>query len=284
MKNEAINTVFEEAKIIAAKHYENFPVVSFFVPASLRKYVAMIYVFARQADDLADEGVFSKEQRLEKLEEYEDDFNNALKGIYKNPFWNALHLTIEQKTLDYREFLKLLKAFKQDVVKNRYSDFNELLNYCSNSANPVGRIILDLYNLKDEKLKLLSDKICTALQLTNFYQDVSIDYQKGRIYIPVDEMSHFNVTEKDLELKININQFKSLMEYQVNRTKEFFSEGSGLITYLPNPLKFEIRWTILGGKNILKKIEKVDYDVLNQRPILSKINYLYLMILSILKV
>jgi squalene synthase HpnC len=279
-----MNTIFNEAKKIAAKHYENFPVISLFVPPDLRKYIAIVYVFARQADDIADEGNFTNEQRLERLDEYERNFCNALKGIYKDPFWNALHLTIEEKELDYRDFLRLLKAFKQDIIKKRYSNFNELLDYCSNSANPVGRIILDLYNLKNEKLKQFSDKICTALQLTNFYQDLSIDYQKGRIYIPLNELSFYNVTEKDFEAKNNNDDFKSLIENQVKRAKELFREGSDLLSYLPNPLKFEIKWTVLGGEKILEKIEKIDYDVLNQRPILSKLNYLYLMLSSIFKV
>lgn len=275
---ENLDQKYDEVQRIASEHYENFPVVSLFIPKQLRKHIAVVYVFARQADDIADEGELSPEQRIICLDDYEGKLKSALEGDYHDDFWCALHLTIKEMKLTSDNFFKLIRAFKQDISKNRYSNFNEILDYCSCSANPVGRIILEIFDIRDEQLNSYSDHICTALQLTNFYQDVSIDYIKGRIYIPVDELNSFNVSEKDFELKRISSNFKSLIEYQVNRANDFFNEGKNLIQYLPIPLRYEIKWTVLGGQKILKKIRNIDYDVLNQRPILSKTNYIFLMI------
>lgn len=283
MEKDSLDFIYKEAIITASKHYENFPVVSLFIPKNLRKHVAVVYIFARQADDLADEGEFAPEQRLTNLEDYENVFNNALNGIYNNYFWNALHLTIQDKKLNPDDFRNLIKAFKQDIVKKRYKDYDEVLCYCKNSANPVGRIILDIFDLKNQVLKEYSDKICTALQLTNFYQDISVDYKKGRIYIPLEELSLFNLNEGIFVQKENNEDFSALMEYQIKRTEELFVQGSELIHHLPNPFKTEIKWTVLGGCKILEKIRKINYDVLNQRPILTKLNYFSLMLKAIVK-
>ena len=161
-----------------------FPVVSILVPKNLRKHVAIIYWFARTADDFADEGNMSEDERIEKLNDFENSLNDLLNGKFKSPFEQALHQTIKQKNLTPQLFFDLLKAFKQDVVKKRYNDFDEVLDYCNCSANPIGRLILELFDIRNEEAFNYSDKICTALQLTNFYQDIEIDYEKGRIYFP----------------------------------------------------------------------------------------------------
>ncbi|MCL5031374.1 MAG: squalene synthase HpnC [Bacteroidetes bacterium] len=277
-----IESAYNDALEFARNHYENFPVVSFLVPKNLRKHVAIIYWFARTADDLADEGPMKSEERIKKLDEFENRLTELLNGNYANPYELALHSTIEAKNLSADNFYNLLKAFKQDVIKKRYNDFSEVLDYCRYSANPVGRLILELNDIRDEKAFHYSDQVCTALQLTNFWQDTLNDFQKGRIYYPLDEMDKFGVMEKVFELKENNLNLKALVKYNVERTNQLFNEGKSLIKYLNGRLKYEIKWTILGGETILKKIELNNFDVLNLRPVATKKDFLILFVKSIL--
>jgi squalene synthase HpnC len=267
----------------ARSHYENFPVISFLLPKHLRKHIAVIYKFARLADDIADEGNLTQTKRIEQLDEYEDEFLNSLNGNYSSLFWTALVNTINEFNLPIEYFQNLLKAFRQDVIKKRYKDFHEVVDYCIWSANTVGRLILELFNIRNDKIYKYSDSVCTALQLTNFYQDLSLDFQKGRIYIPEDEMKSYGVLEKDFELKQNNSSFESLIQYQVERTAKMYLEGRNLIPFLPKRLKFEIGWTILGGEKILEKIKEIDYNVWYNRPTLSRIDYMRLLIKSFRK-
>ncbi len=270
-----LDKIYSEAIEFTKSHYENFPVVSFFISKSLRKHVAVIYQFARQADDIADEGIENAETRMENLELYYQQLTDSLNEKFASPFWATLYFTIKQFNLTTKNFYDLLDAFKQDVVKNRYETFEELLYYCERSANPVGRIILELHNIKDHKSIEYSDAICTALQLTNFYQDVSLDYQNmNRIYIPADEIRKFGVTENIFQLKENSSNFQQLLKYQVERTKQLFSAGKRLLPKLPLKLRFQIKMTILGGEEILKKISYINYNVLSIRPSLTKIDIL----------
>ena len=267
-----IDVAYEDAIKFAESHYENFPVLSFLVPKHLRKHVAIVYQFARKADDIADEGNFTDEERLAQLSKFELHLKETKDGTFQNKFWNALHNSILLKNLDIQNFSNLLKAFKQDIVKHRYSNFDELLNYCKSSADPVGRIILELNGIHSEKAKLYSDKICTALQITNFLQDIAEDFEKGRIYLPLNELKEFGVQENLFQLKENNSNFKKLMKYQVERVQTFFNEGKNLLPILPFRLRQQIKWTINGGEGILRKIENLDYDVLNLRPKFSKID------------
>ncbi|MCF6271430.1 MAG: squalene synthase HpnC [Melioribacteraceae bacterium] len=267
-----IESAYSDAIKFTKNHYENFPVLSFLVPKHLQKHVAIVYQFARQADDIADEGEFTDEERLTLLNEYELQLQQVEYGTHKNRFWNALHNSISEKNLDIQNFSNLLLAFKQDITKHRYLNFDELLNYCKNSANPVGRIILELNGINNEEAKQYSDKICSALQLTNFLQDAGIDYAKGRIYLPLDELDEFGVQENLFLLKENNSNFKKLMKYQVERVQTFFDEGEKLLQFLPFRLRQQIKWTVNGGRGILKKIVTLEYDVLNQRPKFSKMD------------
>jgi squalene synthase HpnC len=266
----------DTAIAFAKNHYENFPVVSFLIPKKLQKHVAIIYWFARTADDFADEGELNSEERLKKINDFEEELNSTLEGNPKNEFQSALAKTIKDKNLTPQLFYDLLKAFKQDVIKKRYRDFNEVLEYCKNSANPVGRLILELFDIRNEKAFQYSDKICTALQLTNFYQDTIIDYKKGRIYFPEEEMQKFSVSPKSFELRENNINLKQLVKFNVERTVALFDEGKNLLDHLQGRLKFEIKWTILGGKAILDKIKKQDYNVLHYSPELSKTDFIRL--------
>lgn len=216
--------------------------------------------------------------RIANLELYENQYRDCLKGKFGNEFWRTLSETITEFNLTPKYFFDLLSAFKQDVVKNRYQNFDELLNYCSRSANPVGRIILEFFGINDNESLRYSDSICTALQLTNFYQDVSIDIRKNRIYIPLDEVEKFGVELNQFDLLKNNSNFEQLLKYQVERTKGLFNEGRNLLKRLPRNLKPQIYMTILGGEKILMKIEEIHYDVFNIRPKLSKIDYMKIFI------
>lgn len=271
---------YREAITVAKTHYENFPVVSFLIPRNLRKHVAIIYWFARTADDFSDEGNFSNSQRLHELQTFENNLRGLLIGPPESNLEAALKETIIIKKLSPENFFNLLKAFKQDVDKNRYENFREILDYCSNSANPVGRILLELFNIKDEKAFYYSDKICTALQITNFIQDSQLDYQKGRIYFPLDELKKFEVDEKVFEMSgINPN-FKKLIEFSVDRVQNYFNEGKSLLEFLSGRFKYEIAWTIKGGEEILNKIRGADFDIFTKRATLTKTDYLKLCIKS----
>ncbi|MBI9073574.1 MAG: squalene synthase HpnC [Melioribacteraceae bacterium] len=278
----SIDSAYINSEKLAKDHYENFPVLSFFVSKKLRKHVAVIYKFARDADDIADEGDKDPAERLKELDEYNQNLKDCLSKSYKTDFWFALANTIKELNLSENNFYNLLKAFKQDVNKHRYNDFNELLDYCSNSANPVGRIILELNGIRNEKAFYYSDKICSALQLANFYQDVSIDFNKGRIYIPLDECDEYQVNENQFGIKENSSNFTNLIKYQIKRTREMFNEGRNLLEMLPYKLRIQISWTINGGEAILSKIEKMNFDVLNRRPKLSKTDYFIALIKALL--
>lgn len=265
-----LENAYKNSLTFAKSHYENFPVVLFTIPKEIRKHIAVVYQFARQADDIADEGNFTTETRLEKLNEYENDFNLSLTGKPKNDFWLALKNTIEKFSIEEKLFLDLISAFKQDVIKNRYETFEELLDYCSRSANPVGRILLKIFNVNNIEAITASDKICTALQLTNFYQDISIDILKNRIYLPKEKMKLFGVEEQQIKNKIADEKFKRLLKTLLEESKIMFEEGKNILRYIPINFQLQMKMTILGGEKILEKISLIDYDVFNKRPKLSK--------------
>jgi squalene synthase HpnC len=273
---------YKKALIFAKDHYENFPVVSFLIRKELRKDVAIIYWFARTADDLADEGNHSEKERLENLEIFENRLTRLLNDNFESEFDLALAESIKTRNLNPAHFYNLLKAFKQDVVKKRYAAFSEVKDYCKNSANPVGRLILELHDIRNEEAFSYSDDICTALQLTNFYQDTAIDFEKGRIYYPLEEMEKFKVVEKMFRLNENNSNLRELVKFSTSRTKELFNRGKNLLHYLDGCLKMEIKWTILGGEKILGKIEENNFDVIQQRPIITKIDFIWLIIKSFL--
>ncbi|OIP60489.1 MAG: squalene synthase HpnC [Ignavibacteria bacterium CG2_30_36_16] len=248
----------------------------------MRKHVAIIYWFARTADDIADEDNFTVEERLLKINNFNERLTHIVAGDYTDEYEHALYLTINERKLTPVHFFNLLKAFKQDIFQQKWNTFNDILDYCTNSANPVGRLILELYNVRDDKAFYYSDKICTALQLTNFYQDVSKDILKNRIYFPIDEIEKFGVKLKSFELNENNDNLRRLVKFNVERAESFFREGENLLNYLSGRLQYEIKWTILGGRAILKKIIKSDYNVINIRPSLSKFDYFFLFLKSLM--
>jgi len=280
---DVISDSYIYCKKLATEHYENFPVGSFLIPAEKRKYVYAIYAFARTADDIADSNERS-EKKLNDLNKLETDLYKILSNDKSESidsenlkFLIALSDTITKLKIPVEEFLKLLKAFKQDSVKNSYNKFNELIEYSDNSANPIGHLILYLFGyneIKDKELFGYSDKICTALQLTNFWQDVSRDLEINRVYIPEEEMNKFGYSMRELMENIQNDNFRSLIKYLTEQTRKMFNEGYKLIDLVNGRLKYELKFIYKGGNEILNKIEKINYNVLTERVKLSKWDYL----------
>jgi squalene synthase HpnC len=273
---------FRYCETIARSHYENFPVASRFVPKEIRKYVWTIYAFARIADDYADEPGFTLAERMDNLNQWEQYLDECYNGNPTHRVFAALAETVERFQLPIELFQNLLTAFRVDVTVKRYETYEEVLAYCRNSANPIGRMLLLLLNYRSEAMLQLSDSICTALQLTNFWQDVSVDLQKDRIYLPLEELEEFDYFEQDLlNQKVN-DHFCSLMAFQVQRTAELFVKGKPLLTLVGKDLSRELKLTWNGGTRILQKIHDQNYDVLTKRPTLSRLDKLGLLFRSFL--
>jgi squalene synthase HpnC len=272
---------FRYCEQIARGHYENFPVASRFVPKPLRKYVWAIYAFARTADDYADEPGYTTAERLEYLKQWEEYLMECYDGNPTHRVFAALAETVDRFQLPVDLFLNLLTAFRSDVTTTRYETFENLLAYCRNSANPIGRLLLLLFNYRSEALLEQSDHICTALQLTNFWQDVSIDLKKNRIYIPLEDLTEYGYSESELLRSTFNERFKELMAFQVNRTAELFVEGKPLVSKVGKDLSLELKLTWNGGTSILRKIHQLNFDVLNHRPILTVADKMGLLFRSI---
>jgi squalene synthase HpnC len=256
-------------------HYENFPVASLLLPARLRPAVETIYAFARSADDLADEGDAPAENRLASLSEYEAQLHLIQQGRQPEaPLFRDLAKVITQYKLPLQPFYDLLSAFKQDVTTIRYADYDSLLDYCRRSANPVGQLMLHLYEAADPQNLRASNAICSALQLINFWQDVAIDWQKNRIYLPLCDMHHFGVPEVSLQENIVDSNWRALMQFEVERARALMLSGAPLALNLPGRIGWELRLIIQGGLRILERLEKVDYDVFRHRPQLGKKDWL----------
>ncbi len=273
MNESLINSSFKYCEEIAKGHYENFPVASYLLPKEKRKYVYAIYAFARVADDFADEDGIEGgvPKRLALLDEWNDKLKDCYNGKTYDPIFIALGKTVEDYKIPVKPLEDLLRAFRQDVTKQRYETFDEVLDYCTCSANPVGRLVLMIFGCHDEEFFKYSDKICTALQLTNFWQDVEVDLRKDRIYIPIEDLNGFGYTVKEFELKQYNAKFKELMRFEVERTEKLFNEGKKLLELTANDentrkLSKELKLTWLGGTTILKKIKEIDYNVLTSRP------------------
>ena len=266
---------------LARDHYENFPVASILTPREKRPYVYAIYSFARIADDYADEPGLSTAERIDSLVEWEEQLVEAYRGQAHHPVFIALREAVQRFEIPVELFRSLLKAFRSDVTTGRYETFDDVLDYCANSANPVGRLVLLLYNYRSETMMELSDSICTALQLTNFWQDVSVDLKKDRVYIPLEDLREFGYSEEELCQLQHTRAFKDLMCYQVDRTRDLFREGKPLLQEVGKDLRLELRLTWNGGMRILKHIERSDYNVLANRPTLSLFDKASLLISSL---
>lgn len=258
-------------------HYENFPVASLLLPKRLREPVEAIYAFARGADDVADEGDADSDTRLAQLAAYHAgidaiEFRLPANDDELRPMFERLERNVRAFDLPLQPFRDLISAFAQDVVKTRYATYDELLDYCRRSANPVGRLLLHLYGVHDAVSLNRSDNICSALQLINFWQDVAIDISKPRIYLPQDELARFGVTEGELANAPDSDAWRRLMAFQVQRARDMMLRGAPLARSLPGRIGWELRFIVAGGLRILERIEAVQYNVFRARPTISKLD------------
>jgi squalene synthase HpnC len=243
---------------LARSHYENFPVASWLLPRRLRRPVAAIYAFARRADDWADEGDYSSEQRLAALDAMGATLRDIARGEPgEDPVFIALADSIRRHDLPLEPFHDLLDAFRQDVTQRRYADFGELMQYCRRSANPVGRLLLHLYRAAEPRNLAYSDAICSALQLTNFLQDLHQDYaENDRVYLPRDELRRFGVEESQLGRRENSPALQQLVRFQAQRAMQLLHSGAPLGRRLGGRAGFELRMIILGGNRILQYVQR----------------------------
>ena len=265
---------YDECAALARAHYENFTVVSWLLPADKRNHLNAIYAFCRTVDDLGDEHVGD---RLAALDEWEADLRRCYDSEPHNPYMIALQDTIRRFDVPIDPFLRLIEANRMDQAKTRHQTFEELEHYCTHSANPVGHLVLYIFGYQDEERHRLSDFTCTALQLTNFWQDVAHDYQMGRIYIPIEDMRRFGYTEDELAQGLATESFRSLMKFEVDRARDLFHRGLELVDTLDGRFKLDVALFTKGGVSVLNAIERQNYDVLTSRPTLSTTTKLRLM-------
>jgi squalene synthase HpnC len=264
-------------------HYENFPVASVLLPPRMRRAVASIYRFARSADDFADEGHHPPQWRLAQLRGFRDALDRLAAGGAPggDPLFDALGHAIAEHGLPLGPFYALLSAFEQDVVKGRYASFEELLDYCARSANPIGRLLLALSGIADDESGRRSDAVCTALQLTNFWQDVRIDWSKDRVYIPLEDLARFAVAESDIEAQRVSQAFAACMQFQVQRTRNMMLAGAPLARRIGGRFGWELRLVVEGGLRILEKIERSGFDVFRSRPQLKSVDWVVMIARSV---
>ncbi|HOV98726.1 MAG: squalene synthase HpnC [Bacteroidetes bacterium] len=276
----SVDDAYQYCLILAKQHYENFPVASVLLPSRLRKPIAAIYAFARTADDYADEEDKPKKVRLAKLDEWEQNLIACYNGQAEHPIFIALSDTVSRFTIPLLLFQKLLHAFRTDVVKNRYNTWEELLEYCDNSANPIGRLLLHLFGYKDDDCQRSSDAICTALQLTNFWQDLSIDIARNRLYIPRLEIERFHCSEDSILQMEFTPAFRQLMEHIVEHTQNIFDEGKPLLHRVRYPLSLELKLTWLAGTEILALIREQKFNTFQKRPVIHKSTFVSILFRS----
>jgi squalene synthase HpnC len=259
---------------MAVDHYENFPVASVLLPRELRRPVELIYAFARRADDFADEGDWPGSERLARLDGFSRELDRLERG---EPPGDALFAELAPVVAAYRLpielFRDLLSAFSQDVVKSRYADFGEVMDYCRRSANPVGRLLLHLYGAAEPGNLACSDAICSSLQLINFWQDVEIDFRKNRVYLPQDEMAEYGVSESQIANREADEAWRALMLFQIERTQTMMDAGAPLGRRLPGRIGLELRMIVAGGSRILHKLRDSEGDVFRHRPLLGPMDW-----------
>jgi squalene synthase HpnC len=271
-----LDSAYTKCFQITRNHYENFPVASFLLPAPLRKHIAAIYAFARTADDFADEF-----QDRERLKDWRHQLLRCTDSQPENPIFMALSHTIKEFDLPVQWLDNLLTAFRLDLDKNRFASWSELESYCRYSANPVGRLILWLFGYRTEELMVYADQITTALQLTNFWQDISIDLQKDKIYIPTNLIQQYGLTENSILMQQSSPDFGMMMGELIEKTVAYFERGLPLLDRVSGRLRWELKFTLAGGQQILQKAEKHKQDLLQWRPTLSKWDWIKLAVQNI---
>ncbi|HJU44573.1 MAG TPA: squalene synthase HpnC [Vicinamibacterales bacterium] len=251
---------------LAQSHYENFPVASWLLPERLRPHIAAIYAFARRADDFADEPGRTPDERLFLLREWRAQLHKRGDPF---PEFVALHDTIDRFELPVQLFDNLLDAFIQDVTKSRYATWPDVLDYCRRSANPVGRLVLRISGYNDDRLDRASDAVCTALQLTNFWQDLAVDWSRGRLYVPEETWRAHAADPQSFDQRTITPQWAAALGECASRTRSLFETGRPICDGVGGRLRYELRATWLGGVRVLKRLERSGFDVFGQRPALG---------------
>ena len=290
MVTPVVAAAYAECLRLAQSHYENFPVASFLMPAAARPHVAAIYAFARIADDFADEGSRESAERLALLDDWERRLDEAAEGrvstsgnTQHDAVFVALTATLSEvgagapvlpgfQTLGSLHALlaDLLSAFRQDVTTTRYETWDDVLDYCRRSANPIGRLMLLVTGNEGTAANTKSDAVCTALQLTNFWQDLALDWSRGRLYVPLEVARTHGADLSDLDTGGLTPPWRAVMRDVSERTRLLFETGRGVSDHVSGRLKLELRATWLGGTRILDRLAEADYDVFHQRPTLSR--------------
>lgn len=259
----------EYCRRLARTHYENFSVATWFLPQRLRQHFCNVYAYCRISDDLGDE-VGDPDTSLQLLDQWEEELDACYGGSPRHPVFVALVETVRKFDIPKQPFADLLKAFRQDQTVTRYPTFEDLLGYCRYSASPVGHLVLYLCGYRDAARQALSNFTCTALQLANFWQDVSVDYAKGRIYLPLDDLQRYGVSENDVASSRNTAAFCEMMRFQIERARDWFRQGLPLVEQVERDLAIDIELFSRGGQEILNAIERQGYAVLGRRPSISK--------------
>lgn len=257
-----LREAYDACQALAQSHYENFPVASRLMPARLRPHIAAIYAFARTADDFADEPGREPAERLKLLAEW----RTRLHSPSREPTFLALHDTIGKFSLPVQLFDDLLDAFMQDVTVHRYESWASVLDYCRRSANPVGRLVLRLSGYNNDELDRASDAVCTALQLTNFWQDLAIDWERGRLYVPDEIWRSHRADPESLNAKRMTPEWAAALRDSGARTRQLFADGRPVCDGVSGRLRYELRATWLGGTRILDRLESAGFDVFAARP------------------
>lgn len=273
---DPLEAAYRYCERLAREHYENFPVASVLLPAAMRPHIAAIYAFARRADDFADEPGPDIARRVQLLDDWGARLDHAGGSFHHSPapssdelIFIALENTIRARHLPRELFHDLLSAFRQDVTTSRYKTWDEVLDYCRRSANPIGRLVLRVAGYDDPVLDARSDAVCTALQLTNFWQDFAIDWRRGRLYLPHEEQARACAREADLERPEMTPEWRDAVRQAIHRTRELFAAGRPICDAVRGRLRWELRVTWLGGMRILDEIEAAGCDVLSRRPTLG---------------
>jgi squalene synthase HpnC len=288
---DVVERAYDACARMARDHYENFPVASMLVPKRMRRGVAAVYAFARRADDFADEPGYSDAERLRLLDDWHRRLMEAAAGATPSGspddlIFIAVADAMQVHQLPASLFSDLLSAFRQDVIVKRYQTWNDVLDYCSRSANPVGRLVLRIAGHKDEALDRASDALCTALQLTNFWQDFARDWANGRLYVPISDRDACGAREADLDRALAAigaspalativpmpAAWKSVLREMARRTRRLFAEGRPVCDGVRGRLKFELRLTWLGGTRILDRLERADFEIFANRPTLTALD------------
>jgi squalene synthase HpnC len=254
---------------LARTHYENFSVATWFLPKKLRQDFFNVYAYCRISDDLGDE-VGDATAALALLDEWQKELDACYAGSPRHPVFVALAETVKKFEIPRHEFSDLLIAFRQDQTVTRFETFEDVLAYCRYSANPVGHLVLYLCGYHDAERQQLSDYTCTALQLANFWQDVSVDYAKGRIYLPLEDLRRYSVSEADIQQVRNTPEFREMMKFEVARARESFERGLPLVSKVDKELAVDLELFTRGGQEILDAIERQQFAVLGRRPVISK--------------